>query len=136
MEILEIKNIHKSFEDKEVHKGVSFSLKAGETVGLLGHSGTGKSVLLRSIIGLEHIDEGEIYFHSQRIDTLSESKLYPIRTKVSYAFFVYLLGYNVALADTAECNESGTQASDTTFGNWVFLDWIIKEYRYHCARQK
>ena len=86
MNILEIKNVYKSFDDKEVHKGVSFYLKAGETIGLLGPSGTGKSVLLRAIIGLEEIDSGEIWFHEQRIDTLPESRLYQVRTKISYSF--------------------------------------------------
>jgi phospholipid/cholesterol/gamma-HCH transport system ATP-binding protein len=86
MNILEITNIHKSFEEKEVHRGVSFNLKAGETIGLLGPSGTGKTVLLRSIIGLEQIDEGEIHFHHQRIDHLKENQLYQIRTRISYAF--------------------------------------------------
>jgi phospholipid/cholesterol/gamma-HCH transport system ATP-binding protein len=86
MNILEVKNLYKSFEDKEIHKGVSFSLKTGETIGLLGPSGTGKSVLLRAIIGLEEIDHGEIYFHQERIDELNESDLYSIRTKISYAF--------------------------------------------------
>ncbi len=86
MNILEVNNIHKSFDEKHIHKGVTFYLKQGETIGLLGHSGTGKSVLLRSLIGLEHIDEGEIKFHQKRIDTLTETQLYPIRTKISYAF--------------------------------------------------
>jgi phospholipid/cholesterol/gamma-HCH transport system ATP-binding protein len=86
MNILELKNIHKSFDEKKVHKGVSFDLKSGETLGLLGNSGAGKSVLLRSIIGLEQIDSGEIYYHQRRIDDLMETQLYPIRTKISYAF--------------------------------------------------
>lgn len=86
LNILEVTNVYKSFEDKEVHKGVTFSLKVGETIGLLGPSGTGKSVLLRSIIGLEYIDEGEILFYGKRIDNLKESQLYPVRTKISYAF--------------------------------------------------
>lgn len=86
MKILELKNVQKKFEDKEVHKGVSFSLNEGETIGLLGHSGTGKSVLLRSIIGLERIDLGEISFHSKRIDNLTEKALCQIRQKISYAF--------------------------------------------------
>lgn len=86
MNILEVKNIQKSFGEKHIHRGVSFHLEVGETVGLLGHSGTGKSVLLRSLIGLEHIDDGEINFHQNRIDTLTETQLYPIRTKISYAF--------------------------------------------------
>ena len=84
--ILEIKNLYKSFEDKKIHKGINFSLHPGETIGLLGPSGTGKSVLLRSLIGLEEIDSGEIYFHENRIDHLNETQLYPIRTKISYAF--------------------------------------------------
>lgn len=84
--ILEVKNITKSFDEKHVHRGVNFSLYKGETVGLLGNSGTGKSVLLRSLIGLESIDDGEILFHNERIDTLSEKELYPVRTRISYCF--------------------------------------------------
>lgn len=86
MNILTLKNIFKKYDEKEVHKGVSFALREGETIGLLGPSGTGKSVLLRSIIGLEEIDSGEIYFKDKRIDVLSEAQLYPIRTRISYAF--------------------------------------------------
>jgi phospholipid/cholesterol/gamma-HCH transport system ATP-binding protein len=84
--ILEVKNIFKSFGFKTVHEGVSFYLNKGETIGLLGPSGTGKSVLLRSIIGLEEIDEGEIIYHGKRIDNLPEEDLYPIRTQISYSF--------------------------------------------------
>lgn len=84
--ILEVKNLKKSFEDKVVHKGVTFSLTEGETIGLLGNSGTGKSVLLRSIIGLEPIDDGEIYFQGNRIDTLTEKQLCAVRTNISYSF--------------------------------------------------
>lgn len=86
MNILEVNNVYKSFDGKDVHKGVTFALEVGETIGLLGPSGTGKSVLLRSLIGLETIDRGEIYFHQNRIDNLKESQLYTIRKKVSYAF--------------------------------------------------
>lgn len=84
--LLDVKNIEKSFEDKHVHRGVSFKLYKGETLGLLGNSGTGKSVLLRSLIGLEEIDNGEIYYRNQRIDQLKEEELFKIRTKISYSF--------------------------------------------------
>lgn len=86
MEILKVRKIEKSFEGKLVHRGVSFGLRKGETLGLLGHSGSGKSVLLRSLIGLEEIDSGEIFYRDQRIDHLDEEDFYPIRTKISYAF--------------------------------------------------
>jgi phospholipid/cholesterol/gamma-HCH transport system ATP-binding protein len=84
--LLEVKNVHKAFGHNHVHQGVNFNLKKGESLGLLGGSGTGKSVLLRSIIGLEHIDSGEISFHKQRIDQLSENAIAPYRTKISYSF--------------------------------------------------
>ena len=84
--ILEVKHLAKNFNEKRIHRDVSFSLKQGETLGLLGNSGTGKSVLLRSIIGLEDIDSGSIIYRNQRIDQLSEVELYPIRTKISYSF--------------------------------------------------
>lgn len=86
MNILEVRNVSKSFDDKIIHRGVTFNLQVGETIGLLGNSGTGKSVLLRSLIGLEQIDGGQILFHQKRIDDLSESELYSVRTKISYAF--------------------------------------------------
>ena len=84
--ILELKNIHKSFGTNKIHRGISLTLKKGESLGLLGGSGTGKSVLLRSIIGLERIDEGEILFHGERYDHLPEDKLTPYRIKLSYSF--------------------------------------------------
>lgn len=86
MNILEVKNIEKSFGDAQVHRGISFGLQRSESLGLLGRSGTGKSVLLRSIIGLERVDNGEIYFKGKRIDNLREEHLFEIRTKISYAF--------------------------------------------------
>jgi len=84
--LLELQDIHKIFGRNIVHQGISFDVFPGERVGLLGSSGTGKSVLLRSIIGLEYITKGKIYFNSQRIDNLSEKELTKIRTKISYSF--------------------------------------------------
>ena len=49
---LEVKDVYKSFGDKKIHEGVSFQLLHGEILALLGGSGTGKSVILRSLIGL------------------------------------------------------------------------------------
>ena len=84
--ILELNNIHKSFGNNKIHRGITLSLKKGESLGLLGGSGTGKSVLLRSIIGLERIDQGEIKFHGERFDHLPEDELTPYRIKLSYSF--------------------------------------------------
>ena len=72
--ILEIKNIKKSFGNKFVHQGVSFDLKKGEVLSLIGGSGCGKSVLLRSIIGLETPDSGSIKFHGTELLNRNETQ--------------------------------------------------------------
>ncbi len=86
MEILKLNNIHKAFGSNNIHNGVCLKLKENSKLGLLGSSGTGKSVLLRSIIGLEYIDQGKIFFKGKRIDNLSEKEMSKIRTQISYAF--------------------------------------------------
>jgi len=60
MNILEVSNIHKSFKSTKVLEGVSFSMKEGEVVSILGSSGSGKTTLLRCINFLERADEGVI----------------------------------------------------------------------------
>jgi phospholipid/cholesterol/gamma-HCH transport system ATP-binding protein len=86
MAFLEIKNFQKSFGNKVVHKNVTFSVDKGECVGLIGGSGVGKSVILRSVIGLEKPDSGQIWIAGKEVSQLSESELIPIRKKVAYAF--------------------------------------------------
>jgi phospholipid/cholesterol/gamma-HCH transport system ATP-binding protein len=97
---LRIKNLHKSFGEKKVHKGVSFELRNGEILGLFGGSGTGKSVVLRSIIGLEHPDEGEIMFEGRNLVALSEKQLFEVRTHIGYVF------QNGALFDSLTVEEN------------------------------
>ncbi|MBS1958639.1 MAG: ATP-binding cassette domain-containing protein [Bdellovibrionales bacterium] len=83
---LSVQNIHKSFGDKVVHRGVSFELHENEILGLFGGSGSGKSVILRSIIGLEHPDQGKIMFEGQDLTQLTERQLFEVRTHISYVF--------------------------------------------------
>lgn len=84
--VLEVNELHKAFGPKVVHRGVSFQLHQGEILGLWGGSGTGKSVILRSIIGLEKPDQGQIVFEKRDIARLSERELVPVRTKIGYVF--------------------------------------------------
>ena len=86
MALIEIKNFRKSFGNKLVHQDVTFYVKKGECVGLVGGSGAGKSVILRSLIGLEKPDSGQIEIDGVDITKLSENKLISIRKKVAYAF--------------------------------------------------
>ncbi len=98
--VLSIKNMHKSFGEKKVHRGVSFDLHEGEVLGLFGGSGSGKSVILRSIIGLEHPDEGEIIFEGRNLVNLTEREMFPVRTEIGYVF------QNGALFDSLTVEEN------------------------------
>jgi phospholipid/cholesterol/gamma-HCH transport system ATP-binding protein len=97
---LRIQGLHKSFGDKVVHRGVSFDLMEGEILGLFGGSGSGKSVILRSIIGLEHPDEGQIWFEGQDLTLFKERELFEVRTHISYVF------QNGALFDSLTVEEN------------------------------
>jgi phospholipid/cholesterol/gamma-HCH transport system ATP-binding protein len=98
--VLDIRNLHKSFGKKVIHRGVSFSLKRGEILGLFGGSGTGKSVLIRSIIGLERPDSGEVIFENRNLLDLNERQLYKVRTKIGFVF------QNGALFDSLTVEEN------------------------------
>ncbi len=66
---LVVRDLKKSFGDQEVLKGVSFEVKPGEIFVLMGPSGSGKSVLLKHLIGLEEPDGGEILINGEKIGT-------------------------------------------------------------------
>ena len=80
--IVELENVGKSF-DYPVLKGVSFKLRQGETLGVLGKSGSGKSVTLKLIAGLLKPDVGRILFHGKDITGMNERELLELRKRVS-----------------------------------------------------
>ncbi|MBX3023115.1 MAG: ATP-binding cassette domain-containing protein [Bdellovibrionales bacterium] len=86
MAIIEVKHFNKSFDGHAVHKDVSFRVEKGECLGLVGGSGIGKSVVLRSLIGLEKPTSGEIWIEGEEISKLKERDLTAIRKKVAYVF--------------------------------------------------
>ena len=75
MNVLEMKNIHKSFDDLEVLKGIDLEVKKGEVVGIIGPSGGGKSTLLRCATTLERIDKGNISIAGETLVQTSNSGL-------------------------------------------------------------
>jgi phospholipid/cholesterol/gamma-HCH transport system ATP-binding protein len=83
---LRIRDLKKSFGEIMVHKGVSFDLYRNEILALMGTSGGGKSLILRSIVGLERPDSGQVWFEGQDLMSLSERQLYPIRCKIGFVF--------------------------------------------------
>ena len=84
--MIEIKNLKKRFGKKEVLRGVTLSIKTGETMVIIGRSGCGKSVLLKHIVGLLKADEGEVQIDGQVISAMTQANLYNVRTKFGYLF--------------------------------------------------
>lgn len=84
--MINVKNFRKAFGSKLVHQDVNFFVREGECVGLIGGSGVGKSVILRSLIGLEKPDSGTIEIDGIDITNMNEDELGIIRQKVAYVF--------------------------------------------------
>ena len=86
MPILSLRNLSKRFGRNVVLRDVSLEIEAGKTLVVLGPSGTGKSVLLKHIVGLLKPDRGEVYFEGQRIDNLKERELAVVRENFGFLF--------------------------------------------------
>lgn len=84
--LVEIHDLKKSFERKEVLKGVDLTLEKGKNIVLLGRSGIGKSVLIKCIVGLIIPDSGTIEVFGQNIDDLNTDGLIALRKRVGFLF--------------------------------------------------
>ncbi|HEU4698352.1 MAG TPA: ATP-binding cassette domain-containing protein [Gemmatimonadales bacterium] len=98
--MIELRNVKKRFGSLVVLDGVNFTVEDGETVALLGPSGTGKSVLLKHIIGLIHPDAGEIYVDGLDVGHLNRRQLSELRARIGYVF------QNGALFDSMDVFEN------------------------------
>ena len=84
--VVAINDVHKSFGVHKVLNGITLNVSRGETLAVLGRSGTGKSVLLRLIIGLDQPDSGSIHIGGQDLAGLSMDQLGGIRKKMGFLF--------------------------------------------------
>lgn len=98
--MIEFKNLHKSFGSLKVLQGVDLLVREGETLSLLGPSGTGKSVLLKTAIGLLEPDAGDVIVDGLSIAHASEDELKGMRRKLGYVF------QNAALFDSLTVAEN------------------------------
>ncbi len=86
MEIIKVSNLKVVFEDKVVLDNLNLSVEKGESIVLVGSSGCGKTVLIKTIIGLIEPVEGEIFINGQNIINLQEEKVREIRSKIGMVF--------------------------------------------------
>ena len=97
---VQVKTLHKSFGEQAVLNGISLQVRPGETLSILGQSGTGKSVLLKLIVGLQVPDSGSICIHGKEIAGLPLDQLNEIRKKIGFLF------QNSALYDSLMVEEN------------------------------
>ena len=84
--LIEFRDIHKAFGSKRILQGLSMEVGKKEVFFIIGTSGVGKSVTIKHLIGLLRVDQGEIHFDGERIDTLSEKQFYPVRKRIGMVF--------------------------------------------------
>ncbi|MCE2936520.1 MAG: ABC transporter ATP-binding protein [Cyclobacteriaceae bacterium] len=84
--VVSIRNLHKSFGSNHVLRGFHLDVAAGENVAVMGKSGSGKSVLIKCIIGLEPIDEGQLIVLGKDVPKLSVRELDALRADVGFQF--------------------------------------------------
>ncbi|MDB5305754.1 MAG: putative transporter ATP-binding protein [Phycisphaerales bacterium] len=86
MPLIELRNVYKRFGRLLVLNHVNLSIVEGQTLVVIGASGSGKSVMLKHIVGLLKPDEGEVWYDGARIDPLPERQLAPIRQQFGFLF--------------------------------------------------
>jgi len=84
--VISITGLYKAFDDLEVLKGIDFNLFKGENIAVLGKSGTGKSVLIKIIVGLLKPDKGEVIVLGQEVDKLKGKELDALRLRIGFSF--------------------------------------------------
>ncbi|MEX2608506.1 MAG: ATP-binding cassette domain-containing protein [Gemmatimonadota bacterium] len=104
--MIEFKNLKKAFGDNVVLDGVDLLVEEGETLALLGPSGTGKSVLLKHAIGLLEADEGDVVVDGISISSATAEELKGVRRRLGYVF------QNAALFDSLTVAENLCLAQD------------------------
>ncbi|HYV43967.1 MAG TPA: ABC transporter ATP-binding protein [Myxococcaceae bacterium] len=84
--LIRFEGLHKAFGPKKIYEGLDLEIRKGETLTVIGGSGTGKSVLLKCLIGLQEPDAGRVVFDGQDITGLDEDAFLPIRKRVAMVF--------------------------------------------------
>jgi len=84
--VIKLVNVHKAFGPKHVLQGFSLDVSEGETMVIIGYSGTGKSVAIKHIVGLLEPDRGEVWVDGLEVPKLTRRELYDLRARIGYVF--------------------------------------------------
>jgi phospholipid/cholesterol/gamma-HCH transport system ATP-binding protein len=84
--VLQVRGLKRAFGENVVHKDINLDLYRNEFLALMGTSGGGKSLVLRSIVGLDRPDSGQIFFEGKDLTRFSERQLYHVRCRIGFVF--------------------------------------------------
>lgn len=120
--IIRAENIITKFGDKLIHNGVSFSVKESEIFGILGGSGSGKSVLLKQMLLLEHFDEGEYEILGFKLKNISETDAQKLRLQWGVVFqFAALFSFFTVYENIAIVLREYTSLSERSIKELVMM---------------
>ncbi|HSM35318.1 MAG TPA: ATP-binding cassette domain-containing protein [Longimicrobiales bacterium] len=94
-----LRDVHKAFGPKRVLAGVDLEVREGETMAVIGYSGAGKSVLLKSVVGLLMPDRGTVEVDGARVDEMTREELTEMRRKIGYVFQFAALFDSMTIAE-------------------------------------
>jgi phospholipid/cholesterol/gamma-HCH transport system ATP-binding protein len=97
--MIKLVDVHKSFGPKKVLEGFTLDVAEGETVALIGYSGTGKSVAIKHIVGLLEPDRGTVWVDGLEVPKLKRLDLYTLRSKIGYVFQFAALFDSLTICD-------------------------------------
>jgi len=134
--LIRLDNVHKSFGNKHVLRGFSLDVSEGETMVVIGGSGTGKSVAIKHIVGLLEPDEGTVFVDGQEVPELSRGEVYDLRAHIGYVFqFAALfdsltVAQNVAMGLKKLSHLSGAGVKNRVSEALALVDLLNIEDRY------
>jgi phospholipid/cholesterol/gamma-HCH transport system ATP-binding protein len=83
---IELSGVRKGFGDRAILNGITLSVRDGETLAVIGYSGSGKSVMLKTIVRLLEADAGSVHVDGQNVAELRRNELFELRRRVGYVF--------------------------------------------------
>lgn len=126
MALIELRSIVKRFGRQLVLNHLDLTVEEGECLVILGASGSGKSVILKHIVGLLEPDEGEVWFDGKRTDLLSERDWVPVRTQFGFLFQMGALFDSMTVEENVafpmvEHSKMSPAEIDARVGQWLGL---------------
>jgi phospholipid/cholesterol/gamma-HCH transport system ATP-binding protein len=97
--VIQLVNVHKAFGPKQVLRGFSLEIDEGETMVIIGYSGSGKSVAIKHIVGLLEPDQGTVFVDGLEVPKLSRRELYMLRARIGYVFQFAALFDSLSIGD-------------------------------------